>query len=375
MLTKNRRGSGSASARLGLGGSLPSPAVKPRWPRGEARLGVGRSPTFARVDAGLRALAFLGFVLAAGSCSEEPEPKCRATDVALQNHDSFVLTTAGKVVAFPGSLEPDAWFTEGPFKSIVATGERACGLTPDGRTRCRSYGLEYEFDNVAQIVEVNGDLPVCVIENSPESPLVCQWPSERVFEKRVIENGVQAAVFRGDGGCILSRGGDLRCGPIRLFVRLRSGGELFQPGWTFKATGVVAFDGLFATSCFVDGGDSVWCNQHAASWPRFGKESDAGVRVPVPPAVSVALAGDAGCALTVNGDVWCWGQYFQPYPRQLRRIDGLPLPARVIRAGGQHHCAILTDDTVWCWGDAGSGQRGSDRKADENVPTPLRGCD
>lgn len=79
-------------------------------------------------------------------------------------------------------------------------------------------------------------------------------------------------------------------------------------------------------------------------------------------AARLELAQDRSCAVTLDGQLWCWGANTMgelgdpgattPAPTPQR----VPLEAPVLDVAlGQHACA-LTSDGVWCWGSDQQGQ-------------------
>ncbi|MCS6901024.1 MAG: hypothetical protein RMJ98_14125 [Myxococcales bacterium] len=122
-------------------------------------------------------------------------------------------------------------------------------------------------------------------------------------------------------------------------------------------------------ACGLSSSGRVWCWGVGA----LGQLADgAAISSPRPP-VEVPLEGvrqiAAGphhaCALLDEGEVHCWGSNAQgqlgltsrdPHPHPPERLP-LPVPARAL--ADTPLCAISIDDEVYCWGDA--------------VPAPLRG--
>ena len=97
---------------------------------------------------------------------------------------------------------------------------------------------------------------------------------------------------------------------------------------------------------------------------------------------AVISAGGAGhtCAITTEGDAYCWGRN---YEGQLG--DGTttnrPVPAAVlgayewqaISAGNSHTCAVTTTGRGFCWGVNASGQFGDGTTTDSTTPVQVAG--
>ncbi len=97
--------------------------------------------------------------------------------------------------------------------------------------------------------------------------------------------------------------------------------------------------------------------------------------------VDVQPGGKHTCALTVEGNVLCWGD---DELGQLGAGTGdsvtpvsvsLPASAKAIALGDQHSCALLVDGTVHCWGDNGKGQLGTGNNDQASTPAVVKGID
>ncbi|MDP2271622.1 MAG: hypothetical protein Q8N23_14920 [Archangium sp.] len=77
----------------------------------------------------------------------------------------------------------------------------------------------------------------------------------------------------------------------------------------------------------------------------------------LPAARSLELVNSGACALTLSGEVWCWGDSMgrtEPSP-----IPGLLRPVRQLECGDLHCCALTGSNGVQCWGDNSARQLGS----------------
>jgi alpha-tubulin suppressor-like RCC1 family protein len=97
--------------------------------------------------------------------------------------------------------------------------------------------------------------------------------------------------------------------------------------------------------------------------------------------VAIAAGGAQTCALSVAGDVWCWGdnrsgQIGDGTTIQTSipvRVIGLSNPVVSISVGAQHACALTADGSVLCWGDNANGQLGNGTQNASNIPVAVNG--
>ena len=70
---------------------------------------------------------------------------------------------------------------------------------------------------------------------------------------------------------------------------------------------------------------------------------------------AIATGSYDSCALTLNGEVACWGDAYGPTPV---KVPGLQGGVIAITAGFGHTCALTSAGGVKCWGSNGEGQLG-----------------
>ena len=91
------------------------------------------------------------------------------------------------------------------------------------------------------------------------------------------------------------------------------------------------------------------------------------VRLTLPPIRALALGFVHSCALTDEGEVWCWGAGANgalgrgtDVSSALPRAVELPARALELGAGGEQTCAVLESGEVWCWGSNYHGELGAE---------------
>lgn len=96
----------------------------------------------------------------------------------------------------------------------------------------------------------------------------------------------------------------------------------------------------FFGGCVVTNDDGVKC------WTRADGYAITLTDVPGFPSAVVQVSGNAsyGCALTSDGDVWCWDASLVPAPKSL------PDAATLVDVSATEGCAIVTGGQLYCWG-------------------------
>ena len=224
-----------------------------------------------------------------------------------------------------------------------------------------------------------------------------------VYETQVIAaGGSQACIYgRGFSGTF-----EVMCAGLNDAGQLGDGTTTDRTTWS----DVLRFDapvrgipqGLFPGAsvgkkhaCALQGG-AVWCwgsnasgQLGASAANTCGPSDDLPAAIPcslfaipaqLPVSVaSVSAGGDHTCALTADGDAWCWGDNAHG---QLGRdtIGGssqTPAPVvnglkfAFISAGRAHTCGVTFDHVIYCWGANAKGQLGDGTQIDRDGPTRV----
>jgi alpha-tubulin suppressor-like RCC1 family protein len=96
---------------------------------------------------------------------------------------------------------------------------------------------------------------------------------------------------------------------------------------------------------------------------------------PLPPAKQVSVGITYVCALTRTDSVWCWG--WDPDGElgngKTETYSSTPVQVGIegvvsLSAGGDVTCAVKDDHTVWCWGWGAQGELGQPAEADGAAP-------
>jgi len=152
-----------------------------------------------------------------------------------------------------------------------------------------------------------------------------------------------------DHACGLDAAGALYCWGTERAGSLGGRGELAEPT-RLDAGPFAEVQVAPEATCVRDRGGALSC------WgARYGDGSATRASVALPEAARAFDLGEAhGCALTVAGEVLCWGE---DVDGQLGQgvLEGSPTPVHVlsgayaIATGARHSCA-RTQASVWCWG-------------------------
>ena len=162
-----------------------------------------------------------------------------------------------------------------------------------------------------------------------------------------------------------------------------------QPMPVMSEVGVVSLATGGGHTCAVTSAGAVAC------WGRddFGQLGDGGTAnqgapTPVIPSASqpvqmstIAAGTSHTCALTVDGQTFCWGRGDSGQLGSPPVTSGPPTAvagppgSQAIATGGAHTCALSLTGHVWCWGANDVGQLGNGQESPNGAPVEVPGLD
>lgn len=127
---------------------------------------------------------------------------------------------------------------------------------------------------------------------------------------------------------------------------------------------IISIDAGYANTCALTSDGNVYC------WGdnKLGQIGDGTLEPRLTPTLATRLPGniaaitvqqDHSCALSENGAVYCWGLSLFGEAEEINTnddpkvspVEGLPKDIIAITAGGTHNCALTGGDNIYCWGN------------------------
>jgi alpha-tubulin suppressor-like RCC1 family protein len=272
-----------------------------------------------------------------------------------------------------------------PIIRLNAAYGATCAIDVEGAVWCWGYdqyqtggelprrieGLEYNFRVAAgqdHTCAINKDREVWCWGANPDHQLgaMPRDGSNHSREPLRVE-GVSGAIELSSGtahSCALTEDGTVWCWGSNLKGQLGRGTEarlvVELPGKTVLED-TISLSARATSGCAVTGAHRAFCwGRMYASWS--GKNALLPAAVPtfvsgLPEVRSIETSGGHACALTLDGQAWCWGgnESGQISIDAEERVDDPQLvesgPSMKLALGGQHSCALGQDRQVRCWGD------------------------
>jgi alpha-tubulin suppressor-like RCC1 family protein len=244
--------------------------------------------------------------------------------------------------------------------TAIAAGDRyTCALTTAGGVSCWGYN---EFGQLGNGTTSDSASPVDVTG---------------------LANGISAIAARGEHTCALTVAGGVKCWGANINGQLGDGSTTNSPtpvDVVGLATGIIAITtgGEHTCALRTDGAVKCW-GWNAAGQLGDGTTTDRSSPVdagrPTSPhgdaprsfkVRSIAAGGRHTCAVTIEGDVWCWGRNDEgqlgdgtTVSRGTPDYSQLGSEASAVSNGGNYTCALARAGGVQCWGDNSAGQLGN----------------
>ena len=278
---------------------------------------------------------------------------------------------------------------ESGVKDIAVGDFFSCALTEAGAVKCWGANDYYQLG-----------------QESIESVLPIDVPG--------LESGVIAVTAGYAHACSVLESGGMKCWGLNDYGQVGSGESYSGQVDVVNLQNVVAAAaGAFHTCArLADGGVKCWGSNSSGQLGNGYQEAPAGAtgvsgfssalptptpisptptttpiptsrpqpQEPLKPAIAVSAGTDHTCAITEDGEAYCWGanQYGQLGDGSRRnhntpvKVNGLP-PASAISIGYTYTCALVEGGSVYCWGDNLYGQLGNPALRETLLPQPATG--
>ena len=187
--------------------------------------------------------------------------------------------------------------------------------------------------------------------------------------------------------CALALTGHAYCRGDNKYGTVGDGTATFRPMFTAVAGGrqYTTIEGGIVHTCAIDLAGQLYCWGDNLSGQLadlgIGSGSLVPIRIPTPVRLTtLSLGAGHGCGVGVDGNAYCWGRSQSGElgagldrlgdPR-VHRVT-LPDPVTRVGAGQFFSCALTVPGQVYCWGENLAGQRGDGGNGVPWDPSPVR---
>jgi alpha-tubulin suppressor-like RCC1 family protein len=301
----------------------------------------------------------------------------------------------------PLSLVPDTT-AAGPLTAVVAAHVYTCGLTTGGGVVCWGDGLlgNGTWSTQTTPVAVAGltsgvralsaafDHTCALMEDGTVRCWGSNWHGplgDGTTETRytpVTVPGLHDAIAISAGShhtCAVTAGGSVQCWGSNSDGQLGDGtttdrlAPVSVVGLPSPAQSVAA-GSAHTCALMTNGGVQCWGDNYFA---ELGDGTTVSRRTPAPVTglssgvASISTGGSRNCAVTVAGDVLCWGRYPPDGHLTPEVVDGLPGPVSLVATGEWRTCAFTRAGNSYCWGDNSDGALGDGTLINRNSPVAV----
>jgi alpha-tubulin suppressor-like RCC1 family protein len=195
--------------------------------------------------------------------------------------------------------------------------------------------------------------------------------------------------------CAIEAGGDVYCWGLNDARQAVGGALIADVGRVAELEGRfvnVTAAGRFSCAVRDDGAVYCWGANDVLQcarddWPEgvtpttAGRANTTAHRVDVPPSARVEAGPLGACALTREGEVYCWGGNHRGQTGTGATSEPPLMPTRVpglqdvvdVSLGEAHGCAVTNDGAVYCWGNNEAGELGIPASSPRAEPVRVWG--
>jgi alpha-tubulin suppressor-like RCC1 family protein len=270
------------------------------------------------------------------------------TDTGLTAGTQYSYSVVAQDAAGHASVAATTTATTWTQPTVSTGGANGCAITTVGGVRC--WG-ENDFGELGNGTTISSSVPVDVVG---------------------LGAGVAALSVGGKHSCAVTSVGAVKCWGSNEFGGLGNGtttDSLVPVGVVGLGAGVAAVSVSQDISCAVTSAGAVkrWGSNEFGGLGD-GTTTDSARPVDVVglegEVAAVSVGGNHSCAVSVHGEVKCWGSNrFGQLGNGTTTDSAIPIDvtgvgAVAVSAGQFHSCAVTSAGWVWCWGDNVNGQLG-----------------